>query len=420
MALVPEALRTTARQALDPQLPRTLLAALRRLQRRYVERQDRHSRLLVGVQLLYALLLGIWFIYSHTWPAPDMVALCLLAFAFLAARGLSFLRDWSPFILLLLGYIALTGIASGLAAHVHIGFPIAFDRWLFRGILPTTFLQQHLWNPQHVHWYDYLATALYPMHFVVPLVVAFAFWMGKKRLYWRFVISYLLLSYAGFVTYMLYPMAPPWWAADHARIHPTADILGSVHYGSLPNPIVTATQFFKPNEVAAMPSIHAAFPFLVWLVLWRTWPKWGWSTVLYPIAMAFSVVYLGEHYVTDVLAGWLYALTAYGLVWEWGRTRSGLAGGLTLLRRRGQINHDRRPVPRRVAPVALPPGLRVAQVQGRNRVARVRKSGRYHVARSVKIGTHVTADGIIVAVHRRKDIRVRAGRACLLDTHVPA
>jgi membrane-associated phospholipid phosphatase len=389
MTLVPDALRLTARRAFNPAAFLSLRAQLRRLRKRYIQSQDKHGRILLAVQIVYAVLLGFWFIFSHTWPSPDMIAICLLAFAFLAARGLSFLRDWSPFVLLLLGYIALTGVASSLAAHVHIGFPISFDRWLFRGTLPTTFLQQHLWNPHHIHWYDYLATSLYPMHFIVPLVLAFAFWMWKKPLYWRFVASYLLLSYAGFVTYTLYPMAPPWWAADHARIGPTADILSAVHYGNLPNPIVSATQFFKPNELAAMPSIHAAFPILVWLVLWRTWPKWGWSAVAYPIAMAFSVVYLGQHYVTDVLAGWLYAVVAYYLIWEWGSGRSPRRWASALMRRFRQVDDDRTPVAGRVTPIALRPRLGVSELQRRD------------VVTSVCEGC---ADNVSGAVERRSDV----------------
>jgi len=85
-------------------------------------------------------------------------------------------------VLLLLGYVALTGIADGLAAHVHVGFPIDADRWMFFHRLPTMFLQSRLWNPGHPQWYDYIASALYLLHFVIPLVVAFAFWMTSKRL----------------------------------------------------------------------------------------------------------------------------------------------------------------------------------------------------------------------------------------------
>jgi membrane-associated phospholipid phosphatase len=335
MALVPNALRTRARFiAGDRETSPSGERRFRGLRQRYVEVQERHTSLLVALQLFYALLCGGWLLFSHTWPAPDIVALLLLILAFLAARGLSFLRDWSPFILLLLGYVALTGIANGLVASAHVQFPIEGDRLVFLGRLPTTVLQSALWNPNHVRWYDYLATSLYPMHFVVPLAMAFGFWMWKKPFYWRFVTSYLVLSYSGFVTYVLFPMAPPWWAANEGRIPPVSDILGQVRYGGISNPVVLATKFFRPNAVAAMPSIHAAVPVLVWLVLWKTWSRWGWLTVIYPLAMAFSVIYLGQHYFVDVVAGWLYAAAAYYAVWgnhAWRprsqRDRPGIGGG---------------------------------------------------------------------------------------------
>jgi hypothetical protein len=283
--------------------------------RRYLAAQSGHQRALLAVQLAYAVLFTGYLFYSHTWPAPDVVALFLLVFALVAARGLHFLRDWTPFVVLLLGYIALSGVSSGLIATVHIGFPINADRWLFHGTVPTLWLQEHFYSPGHARWYDYVASLLYPMHFVVPLLLAFALWMWRRAAYWRFISSYLLLCYTGFLTYLLYPMAPPWWAYRYHRLPPVHLILYEVHYGGASNPIVLATQLFKPNPVAAMPSLHAAFPVLVWLVLWRTWPRWGWIAVVYPLAMAAAVVYLGEHYIVDCPAGWLYALASFGAVW---------------------------------------------------------------------------------------------------------
>ncbi len=295
---------------------RTIASPGGRLLAAYHAHQDQHSRILLAVQLAYAALFAGWLLYHHTWPAPYLIAIGLLGFAFLTARLVSFLRDWSPFILLLLGYVGLAGIDGGVVARAHVQFPITVDRWLGLGQLPTTWLQAHLWNPGHLHWYDYLASVLYPLHFVVPLVLAFVLWMWQKRAYWKFVGSYLLLCYAGFVTYLLFPMAPPWWAANLGRIPAVVPILSQVHWGGASNPVVLATRYFQPNPVAAMPSIHAAFPVLVWLVLWRLWPRWGWAAVIYPAGMAFSVVYLGEHYLIDCLAGWLYAVIAFSLVWN--------------------------------------------------------------------------------------------------------
>jgi len=64
------------------------------------------------------------------------------------------------------------------------------------------------------------------------------------------------------------------------------------------------------NAVAAMPSLHTAFALLVVVVLWPYVRRWWARAVLvaFPLAMTFTLVYGGEHYVIDVLAGWAYVV----------------------------------------------------------------------------------------------------------------
>ena len=59
----------------------------------------------------------------------------------------------------------------------------------------------------------------------------------------------------------------------------------------------------NPNPVAAFPSLHAAFPFLGFLALRRVYPRAAWLAFVWCILVWFSVVFLGEHYVVDVIAG---------------------------------------------------------------------------------------------------------------------
>ena len=60
-----------------------------------------------------------------------------------------------------------------------------------------------------------------------------------------------------------------------------------------------------------MPSLHAAFSLLVAVTLWPRKHKWLRPIVaLYPLAMGFSLVYTGEHYVSDILLGWLYTIAS--------------------------------------------------------------------------------------------------------------
>jgi membrane-associated phospholipid phosphatase len=123
-----------------------------------------------------------------------------------------------------------------------------------------------------------------------------------------------VLALTGFATYVLYPATPPWMAARQGDLGSANRIIAVVwphvplaHYGSL----FEKGQSYA-NNVAAMPSLHNAYALLISLFLWRyVRARWRPLLVLYPLAMAFSLVYTGEHYVSDCLAGWLYAGVVY-------------------------------------------------------------------------------------------------------------
>ena len=68
------------------------------------------------------------------------------------------------------------------------------------------------------------------------------------------------------------------------------------------------------NPVAAMPSLHAAFPLMLLLFFWSAgrWVRLGLG--VYTLAMAFTLVYGGEHFVADIVAGWAMALGVHAVV----------------------------------------------------------------------------------------------------------
>ena len=310
----------SVRDRLSParRLPRPIPRLLG-LPRAWTRRSD---RLLLAVQLLYvSAFVGAFLFGSNMWPAaPDLIVVGLLGFAILTGRSVRFLRDWTPLLLLVLAYLALPGLAPGLEQRVHIGLPIDIDLWLGHGVLPTIRLQSAFWDGAQSHWYDYAAATLYLLHFLVPLLLAFVFWQRRRGLYWRFVRTYLVLMYSGFLIYLIYPAAPPWWASNAGRVPAVQPVLSLVHWHGVGNPVGLLSGTFQPDEVAAMPSMHAAFALLVALVLWRLRPRWGWIMLLYPLAMGTAVVYTGDHYLIDVLVGWALAGCVFLLVW--GRDRA--------------------------------------------------------------------------------------------------
>lgn len=77
------------------------------------------------------------------------------------------------------------------------------------------------------------------------------------------------------------------------------------------------------NPVAAMPSLHAGCSLLVALFFWPL-ANTVWRAVLvgYVMLMAVTLVYTGEHYVVDVVAGWATAGLAIAVGAAVGRHRS--------------------------------------------------------------------------------------------------
>jgi len=65
------------------------------------------------------------------------------------------------------------------------------------------------------------------------------------------------------------------------------------------------------NPFAAFPSLHSAFPWIIALFAIKAWKKKALPILIFPFMVWFSAVYLGEHYVIDVVGGVLYATLAF-------------------------------------------------------------------------------------------------------------
>ncbi|PZM96855.1 MAG: inositol phosphorylceramide synthase [Actinobacteria bacterium] len=225
---------------------------------------------------------------------------------------LAFARDWIPIVLLLVGYNLSRGFADN-GAVPHALELIAADRWMFGwaldGEVPTVWLQRHLYDPARVHWWDVLVSWVYFSHFVVALAAAVVLWLRSRARWAAFMRRWGFLCVTGLATYFLYPAAPPWWAAKYGLLEEVARIstrgwkaIGLHGAGNLLNAGQLAS-----NPVAAMPSLHTAFALFVVLFFLRSVRRRWWPLLLaYPLAMTFTLVYAGEHYVIDVLVGWAY------------------------------------------------------------------------------------------------------------------
>ncbi len=240
----------------------------------------------------------------------------LIAFSLADARRLlpRILLEWSPFIGFLLVYDLLRGVADSVfGAHVYP--QLHFDEWLFGGTVPTVWLQEKLWHGDgDLRFWDYAAWSVYLTHFFGTFVVAASLWLWAHHRYWRYATMVAVLAALGFATYVLFPAVPPWLASERGALDPTTRIVPIV-WSHIPIEHFS-TAFEKgrayANDVAAVPSLHAAYALLITLYLWRIAPLWARPLLaLYPLAMATALVYTSEHYVSDCLLGWVYAVATF-------------------------------------------------------------------------------------------------------------
>jgi membrane-associated phospholipid phosphatase len=293
-----------------------------------IARVRRHQRLLTfGAPAGYAIALGISIALDGLPLARDQLffwlVLGLAACSVAAWRSWGvMLLEWLPLFALLVGYDYLRGAVSPVPEAAHVLPQIDFDRWLAGGTVPTVWLQERLYDPAHLHFYDVGIWCVYLSHFFAVWIVAAVLWRVAHDRYRRYAALAVLVTLFAFLGYWLYPAQPPWLASDLGEIGPVTRIVPAVwgHLG-----VRSAQSLFENgdglvNVVAAMPSLHAAFPCMLLLFFWSAgrWARIGLGA--YTLAMAFTLVYGGEHFVIDVLAGWLSAAVAFALVSGIGRS----------------------------------------------------------------------------------------------------
>jgi membrane-associated phospholipid phosphatase len=236
------------------------------------------------------------------------------------------LLDWLPFTAVLLTYDRTRSLADGLGMPLHESDILHVEKWFFGGVEPTIWLQHHLYDPAHVYWYDALCTLVYTSHFLATPILAAYLWLRDRAFWLRYISRVILLSAAGLTTYILFPQAPPWYAARDGLSEPVLRLStrGWLWFGG-----DDIDSFFKDaqkdgtNPVAAMPSLHAAFAVLVAItIMMRLRSRWRYLLALYPVAMGFTLVYTGEHYVLDLVVGAGYAFAVHGVLTRWERRRT--------------------------------------------------------------------------------------------------
>jgi hypothetical protein len=291
---------------------------------------DRAGRLMAVTAYAVALLLWCALLGIPNDPIGVALWLWLLAICWRLDWAWQFPKDWWPWLLALAVYGLARGVTDDLGFTPYEAWPIRADEWLARlwggDVVPTVSLQRRFCGDPcdpdgPVRWYDIAASATYASHFVAGLTIAGILWLRDRGEFVRWIRRYVTISYLALVGYIVFPMAPPWMAAEHGLL-PALSRISSRGFRELGIERTTIVFGGLPNKTAAMPSLHCGFTFLIAFYAvthLRGW--WRWLLLLYPVAMSLTLIYSGEHYLVDAIMGGVAAALAMLIGAWWDRWR---------------------------------------------------------------------------------------------------
>lgn len=246
-------------------------------------------------------------------PPPVVTATSVAApFAICVALPRTRSRDVVTVLLQMWGYIAHYEMPNddpdALQRRVKIDYPVRIDRMIGLGRLPGVRLQRAFSRPGTITRLDKVLVWAHWLWFFFPHGTVVYLLTRRHEQFPRGAALIYGVFDTGVVFYWLVPTAPPWYAARHRRCDPDLRRMmvehGEAFWKDRWDPMYG---FLGGNPLAAMPSLHFATSVMAARVLRETGPvqgALGWS---YALGLGYALVHLGEHYVTDLIAG--YALT---------------------------------------------------------------------------------------------------------------
>jgi membrane-associated phospholipid phosphatase len=250
-------------------------------------------------------------------PAPKAAVLgaaALAPAALTVALPRSRLRDGAVVFLQMWAYLAAYEMPhddpEALHARVHVRYPVEIDRKLGLGQIPSQRLQHWFTRQGEIRRFERGLVWSHWVWFAVPhLTVAYIYMRRGDKFSSAAARMYAVFD-LGALVYWTLPTAPPWYAAEHGELGPVAEGLkpvrrimreyGEDYWGKRWNDLY---DILGGNPLAAMPSLHFATSVMGASLLSEVDPVAGTVGWAYAGTLGFALVYLGEHYLVDLIAG---------------------------------------------------------------------------------------------------------------------
>ena len=244
-------------------------------------------------------------------PPVVTVAAAAAPFAVCVIAPRSRARDIAVCTLQMWAYVATYQMPNDdparLRARVRVRYPIVIDRVLGLGDLPGLRLQRALARPGAIGGVDRVLVWSHWLWFLVPHgTVAYLLWRRRDLFPRGATLMYATFD-LGLIGYWALPTAPPWYAGEIGALGTGDPALrrmmrehGEAFWRAAWRPLYDV---LAGNPLAAMPSLHFATSLMAAHLLTEAGPLAGAMGWTYTVTLGFALVYLGEHYVIDLLAG---------------------------------------------------------------------------------------------------------------------
>ncbi len=240
----------------------------------------------------------------------QLVLVCLFCFMYFASvPSKKLILGFSVYIVYWIIFDYMKLLPNYEVNQVHIADLYDLEKRLFGIKFDGAILTPHEYFEKYqASVWDVLSGIFYLCWVPVPIILSVYFFYKKKDQFLKFSLTFLWINLLGFVIYYIYPAAPPWYVEQHGTVFNAAtpgSMAGLQRFDLFFGVDIFQSIYAQSSNVfAAMPSLHSAYPLLVFYYGIKN--KLGPVNILFGIIMVgiwLSAIYTGHHYLLDVLAG---------------------------------------------------------------------------------------------------------------------
>ncbi|KAK3833879.1 MAG: hypothetical protein JOS17DRAFT_715949 [Linnemannia elongata] len=278
---------------------------------------QQHHFTLFDLQYLFLFVLFSFCFWIMDKPLWFKLPIALVVIALLIPRRtrLFMLPFFAPASWLILFYCC-RFIPSEWRPHIFTSVLPALENILYGGSISEMLAQSTTPFKDILAWIPYGV-----LHYVLPIVTAILIvCFGPPGTLPVFARTFGYLNVAGVLTQIFFPCAPPWYETRYGGLEPATYSMPGDPGGLARVDDILGVEMYKttftasPLVFGAFPSLHSADAWqLAFFLVYIFGPRAIPFAVLYVFWIWWATMYLGHHYVVDLVGGGAYAVVAFWL-----------------------------------------------------------------------------------------------------------